>query len=119
MRRARLVRDDGSDLVDIEIAETAWERAVGLLARRELAPGTGLWLAPTRSIHTWGMRFTIDVVFLDDTLRITRIFERVGPWRLLMGGWRARVAVELAAGEAARLDVEAGQQLALTDAEHR
>ena len=113
MKRVSLVREDGSSLLDLELAETAWERAVGLLGRRGLPPGTGMWLAPTRSIHTWGMRFAIDLVFLDDGLRVTKLYQEVRPWRLLWGGRRARVAVELAAGEVARLGIEPGQQVAL------
>lgn len=113
MTRASLVREDGSPLLDVEMTETARERAVGLLGLTGLAPGTGMWLAPTRSIHTCGMRFPIDIVFLDDTLRVTVVRQRVGGWRLCWGGWRSAVAVELAAGEAARLGIHTGEQLVL------
>jgi hypothetical protein len=113
MKRARLVHDDGREIAALEIAETAWERATGLLGRALVVPGTGMWLAPTRSIHTWWMRFAIDLVFLDDACRVVKIVSAMQPFRLAWGGWHSRVAVELAEGEATRCGLAPGQQLRL------
>ena len=74
-----------------------------------------MWLAPCRSIHTVGMQFTIDVVFLDRDDRVAAIRENVVPFRLAWGGWRSRGVLEFAGGEVARLGLECGQQLRLRD----
>ena len=113
MQHARLLTADGRELARVELATTARQRARGLLGRSALASGSALWLAPTRSIHTVGMRFPIDVVYLDRDSRVVAIRERVAPWRVTWGGWRARGVLEFAAGEVARLAITRGQQLLL------
>lgn len=57
------------------------------------------------------MRFRLDLVFLDDSLRVTRIAESVGPFRARYGGKEARSVLELAAGTASRLGLRAGDRL--------
>lgn len=70
---------------------------VGLLAHRALAPGDGLLLEPAWSIHTWFMRFPIDVVFLDRDCRVLRVCLALPPWRLASAR-RARIVLEFGAG---------------------
>lgn len=106
-----LVDAAGREVARAERATTPWTRARGLLGRRALPPGQALWLAPCRSIHTVGMQFAIDVVFVDDDARVVKVAERLAPWRLTWGGWRATGAFEFAAGEAARLGIVDGQTL--------
>lgn len=86
-------------------------RLVGLIGRRSLDPGVGLWLRPCDAVHTVGLRFEIDVVFVDAAGRVKRIDERVRPWRvrICLG---AHSVVELAAGEARRLGLAAGHAIA-------
>ena len=50
----------------VGVAATRTARAVGLLSRTGLEPGEALWIVPSRGVHTWGMRFTIDVLALDE-----------------------------------------------------
>lgn len=84
----------------VRVAATPWRRLRGLLGCRELAPGTGLLLIPCRAIHTVGMRFPIDVVFLTRAGVVTRA-RTAPPGRLLVwGGWAAAMALEVPAGEA-------------------
>ncbi|MEY4095843.1 MAG: hypothetical protein RLZZ53_3042 [Acidobacteriota bacterium] len=109
--RARLLTDDGRELAVVDIADTAATRARGLLGRTGLAQGCALWLAPCRSIHTIGMRFPIDVVYLDHDNYVVSIKERVASFRLTWGGWRSRGVLEFAAGEVARLKISEGQRL--------
>ncbi|MBO0690943.1 MAG: DUF192 domain-containing protein [Candidatus Dormibacteraeota bacterium] len=80
-------------------------RAVGLLARSGLPPGTGMWLHPCRSIHTVGMRFSIDAVFVDRRGVVVRVDPWVRPGRMVPFVRRARGVVELPAGAAAGLTV--------------
>ena len=114
MRHARLLTEDRRELARLELAETARERARGLLGRSSLPAGQAMWLAPCRSIHTIGMRFAIDVAFLDRDARVLTIREQLPPFRLTWGGWRARGVLEFAAGEIARLSITQGQQLLLS-----
>jgi uncharacterized membrane protein (UPF0127 family) len=96
------------------VAATPLTRLRGLLGRRALPPGEGLLLRPSPSIHTFFMRFPIDVVFLDPDLRVLRVDESVKPWRAA-GCRRARAVLELAAGEAAARGIAVGDRLRLRD----
>lgn len=111
MAVAHLTSADGRELASVEVAATARQRTRGLLGRPGLEPGRAMWLAPCRSIHTVGMQFTIDVVFLNREYRVAAIREQVVPFRLVWGGWRSRGVLEFAAGEVARLQLTIGQQL--------
>jgi uncharacterized membrane protein (UPF0127 family) len=87
------------------------ERLVGLLGRRQLHDDEGLWILPCNSIHTCGMRFDIDVLFLDHNLRVVRTMRDVRPWRFAAA--RARSVIELAAGSVDRLALQSGDRLHL------
>jgi uncharacterized protein len=84
----------------------------GLLGRRSLPWDEGLWLEPAGSVHTWFMRFPIDVVFVDRELRIVRIVESLPPWRMAAKRG-ARSALELPAGAAERCGLAEGDVLRL------
>jgi len=77
-----------------------WAWSMGLLALPPLERGQALWLAGCGSVHTWGMRYPIDVLFLDGELRVLRVTHGLRPWAV---GWKApatRHVVELPAGAA-------------------
>ncbi|WP_343928249.1 DUF192 domain-containing protein [Pigmentiphaga daeguensis] len=87
----------------------AWHRATSCLGRLRgwlgqvpPAPGDGLWIVPCRAVHTVGMSWPIDVVFVDRRGRVLRIVSALRPGRAACC-WRAWGVLELAAGEAARL----------------
>ena len=86
------------------------------MGRRGLAPGEGLLLKPTPSIHTCFMSFPIDAVFLDADLRVLDVKPHLRPWRLA-GRRHARAVLELAGGEAQRLRLRAGAVLELASVE--
>jgi uncharacterized membrane protein (UPF0127 family) len=81
----------------VQLAGDGRNRRKGLLGRDGLASGEGLWIVPCEAVHTFGMRFRIDLVFLDRTNRILKIRSDVGPWRL-SGCLRAHSVLELPAG---------------------
>ena len=114
---ARLLRvaDERAVCERCVIAERMLPRMRGLLGRRELPAGEGLLLRPAPSVHTWFMRFPIDVVFLDRELRVMSVRSHVRPWRMARQR-RARAVLELAAGEAQRRGVATGDQLRLVSA---
>ena len=82
----------------------------GLLGRRGLESGEGLLLRPTGSVHTFFMRFPIDVVFLARDGEVLKVAQAVPPWRMA-GARRAKAALELAAGEAERRGIQTGARL--------
>ena len=88
----------------------AWDRLRGLLGRPPLGNGEGLLLDPCGSVHTMGMAYAIDVVYLDRAFRITKVVAGLGPWRASMA-WRAALTLELAAGSAAALGLVVGRRL--------
>ncbi len=66
----------------VGVAATRAARAVGLLSRTGLEPGEALWIVPSRGVHTWGMRFTIDVLALDDAGTVIDCVSNLRPWRV-------------------------------------
>jgi uncharacterized membrane protein (UPF0127 family) len=93
------------------LALGAWERLVGLLGRSGLDEGDGLWLEPCDSVHMLGMRFPIDVAFLDGEGRVLRTAEPLRPWRATWPVRGARCALELPAVTLRRTGTQAGDQL--------
>ena len=87
----------------VEKASGLWSRTRGLLGRRGLEPGQGLWLMPCKQVHTFFMRFAIDVVFLDGNYTVRKVVRDMAPWRVSPWVSEARSALELAAGAAGEL----------------
>ncbi len=111
MKRGVLVDGQGGlRLRRVWRAATPWSRLRGLIARPALQPGEGLVLTRCGSVHTCFMGDALDLVFLDKAGTIRRIAPHVKPWRL-RGCLHARATLELAAGEAARLELRAGERL--------
>ena len=104
-------RTRGSLLGDaIDKADTSRSRRTGLLSRSGLAKGEGLWIVPCEAIHTFFMRFDIDVLFLDGQKRVVKVVSRLRPWRIA-GAWRGRSVVELPAGTIQATGTTPGDQL--------
>lgn len=99
-----------------QLADNPLLRMRGLLGRSGLPAGEGILLTPAPSIHTAFMRFPIDALFLDRELRVIKIVEKLGPWRMASKA-RARSVLELAAGESARCGVKVGDVLELRERE--
>jgi uncharacterized membrane protein (UPF0127 family) len=83
----------------------------GLLGRRDLPRGEGILLRPAASVHTFFMRFPIDVVFLDRDDVVVGIEPHLRPWRTA-GRRGAKAVLELAAGESERRGLVVGDALA-------
>ena len=108
----------------VRVADSSLARMVGLLNRSHLEPGEGLWIYPSNAIHTVGMRFAIDVVFLDrgrspggepcsrrSMYRVRRIYHWLAPWRITRFVWGAAGVLELAAGAIEASRTEVGDEL--------
>ena len=69
---------------DLSVAETHWSRFCGLMLKdaSNFQKGQGLWIVPSRGVHTFAMRFSIDVVYLDKAKRVVHLEPGLNP-----GGW--------------------------------
>ena len=96
------------------VADGPLARMRGLLGRKSLPPGEGILLRPAGSVHTFFMRFPIDVVFLDREGRVVGVEREVPPWRTAARRG-ARAVLELAGGESARVGLVEGDEVWLPE----
>jgi uncharacterized protein len=97
----------------LRVPRTFFGRGLGLMFRRRLQAGEGMWIAPCNGIHMFFMRFAIDAVFLDRRLRVVRVRAGLRPWRVVPLVLRAHSVVELPDGTVAGLELERGEQLSI------
>jgi uncharacterized membrane protein (UPF0127 family) len=100
---------------ELEVADSGPKRNKGLLGRTGLDAGGGLWIVPCESVHTFFMKFAIDLVYLDRKQRIRKVLSAVGPWRLSMC-LSAHSILELPAGTIAATKTQAGDFLEFSPA---
>ncbi len=93
-----------------DLADTSQKRRTGLLKHTSLEAGEGLWIAPCEAVHTIGMKFPIDVVFLNKKRQILKIRPSLAQWRLT-ACLRAHSVLELRAGTCEGAQTQAGDQL--------
>ncbi len=93
------------------VADNLPRRVIGLLLDKELAHGHGLWIVPCNSIHSFGMRFVFDAVFLDKDLRVVHLMHEMKPWRTSKIVFAAHGVLELPAGVIAATATQLGDQL--------
>ncbi len=93
-----------------DIADTSKKRKTGLLEHTGLKPGEGLWITPCEAVHTIGMKFPIDVLFLDKKRRVLKVRPDMPRWRMA-ASLRAHSVLELPSGTAASTQTAAGDQL--------
>lgn len=102
----------GNTLGDrIEVADTSWTRLRGLLGRKGIDAGGGLWIRPCSGVHMFFMTFPIDVVGLDKNLRVIRLWSRLAPWRMTAVSLKMTSALELPAGRVDTCGIQLGDQL--------
>lgn len=94
----------------LEVAGTGKTRRKGLLGRDRLDAGEGLWIVPCEGVHTFFMRFPIDLIYLDRRNQIRKIRSNVGAWRLSICLW-AHSVLELPAGTVQRTVTQCGDKL--------
>jgi uncharacterized protein len=95
----------------ISIANTSLTRLIGLAGRRRLDSGCGLLLQPSSGIHTFGMRFAIDVVALNRNLEVLKVWRALPPFRMTRVSWKTHRMLELPAGQIDLCHLEVGDQL--------
>lgn len=95
----------------IRMADTSLRRLVGLLGKRSLGPGCGLFIVPSQAIHTVGMAFPIDVIFVDKQYNVLGLREAVRPFRVTRVFWKALGVLELPVGTISSSCTEVGDQI--------
>ena len=104
-------RTQGTVLADrADIADTAPLRNRGLLKRTALQSGEGLWIVPCEGVHTIGMKFPIDVVFLNRNKKVLKIRRDMKKWRMAIC-LRGHSVLELPSGMCATANTVVGDQL--------
>ena len=100
--------------VAADLADTSEKRRTGLLKHDRLAPGQGLWIVPCESVHSFFMKFAIDLVYLDRNKKVRKIRHRMVPWRV-SACLSAHSILELPAGALAASGTLAGDQLEIEE----
>lgn len=103
-------------LVAADLADSFWSRFRGLLGRRQLQHDEGIVLRPCKSIHTVGMRFRIDVAFLNIDYKVIRIITGMKTMRFSPVLRDAFCVIELKEGMLSELCIEVGDELTLSSA---
>jgi uncharacterized membrane protein (UPF0127 family) len=98
----------------VAIADTSRKRRAGLLKHERLEPGEGLWIVPCESVHSFFMKFPIDLVYLDRGKKVRRTRRAMVPWRV-SACLTAHSILELPAGVIERSGTEPGDQVGFED----
>lgn len=96
-----------------DIADTSQKRRTGLLKHTNLAAGEGLWIVPCEAVHTFGMNFPIDVLYLSKQKKVLKIRDNMKKSRMSLC-LRAHSVLEVPAGHAATTGTVVGDQLEFT-----
>lgn len=98
MKRIMIKNKDWEIAKDVVVADTFLSRARGLMFRKEMNDFDGMLITPCNSIHTFGMNFSIDVVFLSKTFEVIKIFENLKPFRMTRPYFSSTQVLELKSG---------------------
>lgn len=96
------------------MADTFFARLVGLLNRSSLKKGEALILTPSNSIHSFFMRFAIDVAFLDKSGKVIETFPSFKPFRISLVYFNASLTIELPEGVIQSTQTQPGDIIQLT-----
>ena len=101
----------------VKVADSILSRLIGLLGKRSLALDSGLWIVPSSGVHTLGMLFTIDVVFLDKNLKVVGLRELLRPFSITGLNLQADSVIELPAHTIFKRRTEIGDALVVSSHE--
>ena len=106
---------NGNQLADnVTVADNLFTRMKGLLGKNEMMQGEALWIKPCTSVHTFGMKFPIDVIFLDRKKVVTALIENMQRNRLTRLYLSAMSTLELPAGTIEKTDTKAGDEIEIS-----
>lgn len=96
---------------DLRLAQTFFARLQGLLMSPPLMPGQGLIIEPCSSIHMFGMKFAIDVIFIDNSWQVVGLVENIAPGKVSRIYPSARACIEVPVGTISGTNTQLGDQL--------
>jgi uncharacterized membrane protein (UPF0127 family) len=104
---------------EVSVADTYLSRLIGLLGKTKHwpRPGRGLWIVPSHGVHTIGMLFSIDLIFLDPQNVVVHVEEVVRPFRISTVSLRTKSVLELPARTVFRTGTKVGDRLKIASAE--
>ena len=117
MKGRRAVHEPSGKVLaeELEMPGTMFGRGAGLMFRKDLAAGRGMWINPCSGIHMMFMRFPIDAVFLDRQERVKKVFRRLPPWYgVVWWVYGARSVLELPPGSTSGIDLKRGDQVVIS-----
>lgn len=95
----------------VEVASTLVQRIVGLLGKSEFTKGKALWIHRCASIHTFFMRFPIDVVFVDKDLKVCKVVKNIKPFRMANAYFRGHSVFEFTSPHPVLNELQTGDTL--------
>ena len=115
-RTVRIVnRTQGTLLASrIELADSWWGRFRGYLGRTRPRSGEGMLLVPCNAVHTYGMSFSLDVIFLDARGEVVKVLPDLKPWRKSDRVTSARYVLEVPKGTIEASGTVVGDRLTWT-----
>ena len=102
-------------LAEIIKAQNLSQRLLGLIIYKNLSDKEAFWIPGCQSIHTFFMRFSLDVIFADKSFQIVKLFEQIGNRRVLFGGFKSWHVFEMKAGFVSRQNLKRGDLLYVAD----
>ncbi len=96
----------------VEVADSPRRRSVGLLGTDSLQPQSGLLIYPTQAVHTFGMKYPIDILFLSRKKKVIGLKRALRPYRLTRIYWTAECVIELPENTIADTRTELGDVIA-------
>lgn len=114
MKKSTITTPQGHAISEVFIANTPWLRLRGLLGRRPLSSEQGLLISPCSSVHTIGMRYPLDIIYLNKHNKVLKVTKDLQPWRgsVCRG---ATTVLELAAGNSTEKQIKPGDTLTWTE----
>lgn len=109
----RIYHNNGNQFIteNAEMADTYYKRLIGLLGRSHLSVSEALILKPCNAIHTFWMKFSIDVIFLDSEQKICHLIENMKKNRISKLSFHTKCVIELPAGQIKDFNLKVGDQL--------
>jgi len=98
-------------LETIKIGNSLWQKTFGVMFWKNFGGYNGLLLPDTNAIHTFFVRFPLDLVFLDENNLVIKIVENLKPWRFSPIVWRAKHTLELPVGSVQKHKLEINDKI--------
>jgi len=95
---------------ELFVAKSAWQRTRGLLGRGALSEFQGLWIKQCHSIHMVGMKYSLDLCYLDANGKVLKIVNQIKPWQFSACSG-AKSVIEMLKGMNRKLEISVGEHI--------